>query len=184
MTLQQQAAMSSEFFVHATGLAALVINVLALLGRCDVALRRQSILAGFLWAVNNVLLGAHSAAALSVVSATRTATSAATLDRGRIARRNTCLLFGAMTIAASAATWTGWIGTITLVAALMSTYAMFYMRGVTLRLTMLVVSMMWMVNAWQYGSWEQMAGNVLTACAAGYGAWTLSRRAAPVDALP
>jgi len=167
--------MSSDFLVHASGLAALVINVWALLGRCDVALRRQSVLAGCLWALNNVLLGAHSAAVLSMVSATRTATSAATLDRSRIARRNTFLLFVAITIVAAAATWNGWIGSITLVASVMSTYAMFYMRGLALRLSMLVVSMMWMVNAWQYGSWEQMAGNVLTACAAGYGAWTLSR---------
>ena len=42
-------------------------------------LRLQSGLSGAIWALNNLLLGAHTAAALSLISAGRTATSAATL---------------------------------------------------------------------------------------------------------
>jgi hypothetical protein len=57
----------------------------------------------------------------------------------------------------------------------MSTYAMFYMRGAPLRLVMLLVSAMWMVHAWQLDSLEQMAANVLTAAAAAYGAWKVTR---------
>jgi hypothetical protein len=49
------------------------------------------------------------------------------------------------------------------------------MRGAALRLSMLLASLLWMVNAWQVGSWEQMAANIITACVAAYGAWTLSR---------
>jgi Bacterial inner membrane protein len=170
--------MQSDFLVHATGLAALVINVCALLCRCEIALRRQSVAAGCLWAINNVLLGAHSAAALTVVSASRTATAASTLERGRIARRNAFLTFAALTLGAGLLTWNGWTSGVTLAASVMSTYAMFYMRGVPLRLSMLAASLLWMVNAWQVGSWEQMAANVITAGVAAYGAWSLARRPA------
>src|SRR2546423_10873456 len=170
-------AMSSEFFVHATGLAALVINVCALLCRCEIALRRQSVAAGCLWALNNVLLDAHSAAALSVVSASRTATSASTLECGRIARRNAFVLFATLTVVASLLTWNRWTSGVTLVPSAMSTYAMVYMRGAALRLSMLFASILWMFNAWQYGSWEQMAANVITGCVAAYGAFRTAPRA-------
>jgi len=174
--------MSSDFLVHASGIAALVVNVCALLCRCEVALRRQTVAAGCLWAINHVLLGAHSAAALSVVSASRTATAASTLERSRIARRNAFLAFAALTVVAGLATWNGWTSGVTLAASVMSTYAMFYMRGAALRLSMLAASMLWMVNAWEYGSWEQMAANVVTGVVAAYGAWTVSRSApAPSD---
>ena len=167
--------MSSEFLVHATGLAALFVNVCALLCRCEIALRRRSVFAGCLWALNNVLLGAHSAAALTVVSASRTATSASTLERGRVPRRNAFLAFVGLTVAAAAFTWGGWGSVVTLVASVLSTYAMFHMRGAALRVSMLIASMLWFVNAWQVGSWEQMAANVITGCVAAYGAWTLAR---------
>jgi len=170
--------MSFDLLVHATGVAALLVNVCALLCRCEVALRRRSVFAGFLWAINNVLLGAHSAAALTVVSASRTATSASTLERSCAARRNACLVFAGLTVTASLITWGGWVSAVTLVASVLSTYAMFYMRGVPLRLAMLAASLLWMVNAWQFGSWEQMAANVITGSVAAYGAWTLTRRPA------
>jgi len=34
---------------------------------------------------------------------------------------------------------------------------------------MVAVSALWMFNAWSVGSWEQMAGNVISAAAALYG---------------
>jgi len=55
-------------------------------------------------------------------------------------------------------------------ASVLSTFAVFYLRGRALRLAMLLVSALWMYNAWLYDSWEQMAANVLTAAAALYGA--------------
>ncbi len=176
--------MSSELLIHASGLAALVINVLALLCRCDLAMRRQSVVAGCLWTLNNVLIDATAAAALSAVSVSRTVTSAATLERSHVARRNTCAFFTVLTLAAGALTWNGWLSAVTLAASIISTWAMFYLRGATLRLVMLLVSGMWMVNAWQYASWEQMAANLVTAGAAAYGAWQLSaRKSVAADAV-
>jgi hypothetical protein len=167
--------MSYEVFTHATGLVALALNVWSLICRCDVAMRRHSILAGCLWTLNNALLGAAGGAALSAVSASRTASSAVTLERSRVARRNTFIFFALLTLVAAGLTWHGWVSAVTLAASLMSTYAMFYMRGAPLRLAMLLVSGMWMVHAWQVDSPEQMAANVLTAAAAAYGAWQVTR---------
>ena len=173
-------AMPLDILVHTTGLAALALNVCSLLCRCDVALRRQSVFAGCLWIANHVLLEAHAAAALTFVSASRTATSATTLDRSRGAQRNACLFFVLLSVGASLLMWNGWLSGIMLVASVVSTYAMFYLRGVQLRLSMAVTSLPWMAQAWLVGSWEQIAANLITMGVAAYGAWTLSRRRFPV----
>lgn len=164
--------------MHATGLAALILNVCALLCRCEVALRRQSVFAGCLWAMNHALLEAHAAAALTMVSASRTATSATTLERSRVARRNAFLFFVLLSIGAALLMWNGWLSGVMLVASVVSTYAMFYMRGAPLRLSMLVTSLPWMAQAWLVGSWEQIAANLVSMGVAAYGAWTMSRRPA------
>src|SRR5262252_3889281 len=162
--------MPTELLIHATGICALALNVSALLRRCERALRIHSGLSGAIWALNNLLLGAHTAAALSLVSAGRTATSAATLSAALRVRHAACAGFVALTLAITVFTWHGWPSALLLLASLLSTCAMFYLRGSTLRWTMLLVSALWMVNAWTYDSWEQMAANLVTAATAVYGA--------------
>src|ERR1700756_5488892 len=61
--------MSNPLLIHATGLAALALNVVALTCTCERALRLRSGASGVIWALNNFLLGANVAAALSVISA-------------------------------------------------------------------------------------------------------------------
>jgi len=173
--------MPTELLIHATGVCALVLNVSALVRRCEKALRLHSGLSGTIWALNNLLLGAHTAAALSLVSAGRTAASAVTLDAAAAVRHRACAGFVALTLAVTLLTWHGWPSALVLVASVMSTLALFYLRGHTLRMTMLGVSALWMVNAWMYDSWEQMAANVVTALAALYGA---QRGAATADPPP
>ena len=163
--------MSSELlWIHATGVCALALNVVALVRTCERSLRIQSGLAGVVWALNNLLLGAHTAAALSLVSAGRTATSAATLGARGSVRRFVFAGFLVLTLAIGALTWHGWSSALMVVASVLSTFAVFYLRGRALRLTLLLVSALWMHNAWLHDSWEQMAANVLTAAAALYGA--------------
>jgi hypothetical protein len=162
--------MPTELLIHATGVCALALNVAALVRSCEKALRLQSGLSGAIWALNNFLLGAHTAAALSLVSAGRTATSAATLRATDPVRHAACATFMALTLAITAFTWHGWPSALLLVASLLSTFAMFYLRATSLRLTMLPVSALWMVNAWLFDSWEQMLANGVTALAAIYGA--------------
>jgi hypothetical protein len=162
--------MPTELLIHATGLCALVLNVCALLRRCERALRLHCGVSGVVWALNNLLLGAHTAAALSLVSAGRTATSAITLCTADRVRHLACAAFAALTLVLTAFTWHGWPSALLLVASLLSTFSMFYLRAGALRLTMLLVSALWMVNAWHYESWEQMLANAATAAAALYSA--------------
>ncbi|HSW24157.1 MAG TPA: YgjV family protein [Burkholderiaceae bacterium] len=172
--------MPTELLIHATGVCALALNVGALVRSCEKALRLQSGLSGAIWALNNLLLGAHTAAALSLISAGRTATSAITLQAAGRVRHGACVAFVALTLAVTAFTWNGWPSALLLVASLLSTFAMFYLRATPLRLTMLLVSALWMVNAWQHDSWEQLLANVVTAIAAVYGA----QRSGGVTATP
>jgi hypothetical protein len=164
-----------DFFIHATGVFALVLNVFALVRTCERSLRWHSGAAGVVWALNNLLLGAHTAAALSLVSAGRTASSAATLDADARLRLRVFLGFSALTLVVSALTWHGWPSALLTLASVVSSYAMFYLRGRALRASMLAVSALWMVNAWTYDSWEQMLANLATAAAALYGAWRSER---------
>ena len=166
----QSAPMPTELLIHVTGVCALALNVTALVRSCERALRLQSGLSGAVWALNNLLLGAHTAAALSLVSAGRTATSAVTLRAAVPVRHAACAAFMILTLAITAFTWHGWPSALLLIASLLSTFAMFYLRANRLRLTMLGVSALWIVNAWQYDSWEQMLANGVTALAAIYGA--------------
>lgn len=167
--------MANDLLIHATGLCALALNALALLRSCEKSLRIQSGVAGIVWALNNLLLGAHTAAALSLVSAGRTATSATTLGSGNRWRRPVFAAFAVLTLGVSAGTWHGWPSVFLTLASVLSTYAMFYLRGRALRCAMLVVSTLWMHNAWLYDSWEQMAANAITAATALYGAWRMER---------
>jgi len=167
--------MATDLLIPATGLCALALNVIALVRTCERSLRIQSGIAGIIWALNNLLLGAHTAAALSVVSAGRTATSAATLHSGAPLRRAVFVGFAVLTLGIGAATWHGWPSVFLIIASLLSTYAMFYLRGRQLRWSMLMVSALWMYNAWSYDSWEQMVANAVTAVAALYGAWRIDR---------
>jgi hypothetical protein len=171
--------MPTELLIHATGACALALNVHALVRKCERALRIQSGLSGAIWALNNLLLGAHTAAALSLISAGRTATSAMTLRAAIAVRHAACAAFVAMTVAVSHFTWHGWPSALLLVASTMSTFAMFYLQATPMRLAMLLVSALWMVNAWCFGSWEQMLANVVTALAAIYGMHTGDATEAP-----
>ena len=171
--------MATEVLIHATGLFALALNVIALARSCEKSLRVQS---GIAWALNNLLLGAYTAAALSLVSAGRTATSAVTLHSSAPLRRAVFSGFAALTLTIAALTWHGWPSVLLTLASLLSTYATFYLRGRALRWTMLVGSALWMVNAWTYDSWEQMLANAATGAAALYGAWSLTPAVSLVDA--
>jgi len=169
--------MPTDLLIHVTGLAALGLNVVALACTCERSLRLRSGAAGMIWALNNLLLGAHAAAALSVVSAGRTATSAATLNAASQLRCAAFVAFMTLTSMIGVLTWNGVPTLVMTAASLLSTYAMFHMTGRVLRWMMLLVSVMWMLNAWIYGSWEQMAANVLSAGACMMGVRRVGRGA-------
>ena len=166
--------MSNTLLIHVSGLVALALNVVALVCTCERSLRLRSGVAGMIWALNNFLMGANVAAALSVVSAGRTATSAVTLGERR-ARTIGFTIFALLTLAVGLWTWGGWASLLMVAASLLSTYAVFHLTGRSLRWVMLAVSALWMFNAWSYGSWEQMAANLISAAASLYGACRVGR---------
>ena len=166
--------MSNTLLIHVSGLVALALNVVALVCTCERSLRLRSGVAGMIWALNNFLMGANVAAALSVVSAGRTATSAVTLGQ-RGARTIGFSIFALLTLAVGLWSWGGWASLLMVAASLLSTYAVFHLTGRSLRWVMLAVSALWMFNAWSYGSWEQMAANVISAAASLYGACRVGR---------
>jgi hypothetical protein len=168
--------MSNTLLIHATGLGALALNVVALVCTCERTLRVRSGVAGMVWALNNFLMGANVAAALSVLSAGRTATAAVTLGAGR-SRAIAFAGFAALTLVIGLLTWGGWASLLLVVASLLSTYAVFHLTGRSLRWAMLAVSALWMFNAWSVGSWEQMAANVISAAASLWGACRVARPA-------
>lgn len=146
-----------------------------MLHRNDGHLRRSSMMAALLWALNNLLIGAETAAALSVLSAGRTATSVALARKAARLRAASCGAFMLLALAIALATWEGLPSALTATASLMSTWAMFYFAGVRLRLVLLVGAVLWLAHALIYGSWEQAFAQVLAIGASAYGAWRIER---------
>ncbi len=161
----------SPIFVHVTGFAALAFNIFGLVGTSDRSLRSSTGWASALWAANNLIIGANSAAALSALSVGRQASASAVQDKSKRSKVLSCAAFLAVTILIGALTWNGAVTLVTMAGSMLSTYAMFFMRGVFLRVAMIAVASLWMFNAFAYDSWWQMAANALNGGAAAFGAW-------------
>ncbi|WP_076998319.1 YgjV family protein [Variovorax sp. KK3] len=167
--------MDATHLIHATGLVALSLNVRGLVGTNDRSLRASTGIASAIWAVNNLLIGAHTAAALSAISVGRQASAEAVQNRSNRIRLAAFLAMVSITLVASALTWNGWTTVCTGAGSLVGTWAMFYLRGTGLRLAMVLVASLWMYNAWAYNSWWQMIANTAGGAAALLGAWKARR---------
>jgi hypothetical protein len=163
--------MEASHLIHATGIVALSLNVRGLVGSNDRSLRTSTGVASAIWALNNLLLGAHTAAALSAVSVGRQASAEAVQDKSVRIRMLACLAVVFITVLASALTWNGWTTLCTGAGSLVGTWAMFYLRGTALRLAMVLVALLWMYNAWAYHALWQMLANFASGGAALVGAW-------------
>jgi hypothetical protein len=174
--------MNLHFLIHASGMTALAINASGLARSSDASLRTKTGVASALWALNNFYMGAYSAAALSALTVGRQATASAVCGASTAVRDLSCTAFLLLTWATGACTWQGPQTVFTTLGSTLATYAMFYWSGSRLRVAMVLVSALWMYNAWAYHSWWQAAANVLAAAAAVYGAWRLRQRPQPVPA--
>ena len=172
----------TPLLVHATGLAALAFNVSGLVRTSDRSLRHSTGWASALWAANNLLMGAQSAAALSALSVGRQASASAVQGQSERMKLATCIAFLAATLGVGLLTWNGPATMFTTAGSMLATYAMFYMRGAVLRIAMVAVAALWMYNAWAYDSWWQMFGNAMNGGAATFGAWRASREITVVSA--
>lgn len=166
--------MLSQHLIDATGLFALLLSVIALVRPSEQALVKLSGWSSALWTINNLLLGAATAAALSALSVVRQAGASALRDRAGRART---LMVAGLVLAAlgiAAATWRGVDSIFPLAGSLTATYAMFHLRGARLRLALVLVNAFWMVSGIAYEAWWQVAANTLSGTAAAVGAWRLA----------
>lgn len=168
--------MTTSLLLNASGLAALALNISGLLKPSDAGLRQKAGLAAALWALNNLLLGAYTAAALSVLVVARQFTAHRMQDASAQHRLRTCVAFVLLTVLVGATTWQGWSSVFTTTGTVLATAAMFYLSGARLRLALLVTSLLWLGHAWVFHSLWQMVANLSAAAAAGAGAWAARHR--------
>jgi len=163
--------MLSQHIIDATGILALSLNVSALVRPSDRTLLKTSGWASAIWALNNLLMGAVTAAALSVLSVGRQVSATVLHDRPGLLKTAVFAGLVAATLLIAALTWNGAYTIFPAAGSLVGTYAMLYMRGASLRLAMVLVNALWMFNAVAFDSWWQMAANTLSGTAAAIGAW-------------
>ena len=168
--------MLAQHFIDVTGVIALSLNIRALVGASDRTMLKTTGWASAIWAMNNLLIGAYTAAALSALSVGRQASASMLMDHPTRTKSIAFAVLVAATLSIAALTWNG-IGTLfPVTGSLIASYAVLYMRGAALRWSMVLVSALWMYNAIAYDAWWQIAANGLAGTAAAAGAM----RARPV----
>ena len=163
--------MMLQHWIDATGLLALSLNVSGLLSRDDRALVRTAGWASAAWALNNLLMGAQTAAALSVLSVGRQASAWVLQDRPGHLRKLVHAVLIVVSVVVASLTWTGTATAFMLAGSLTATYAVFHLQGAGLRLAMVLVNTLWMYNALAYDSGWQIAASILGGGAAALAAW-------------
>lgn len=178
--------LSTELLLRATGLLALALTVAGLLRQCDQGLRRSTGTASALWGLHNLLLGAHTAAALCVLILLRQFGAHRLAAAGQRVRILACAGFMAAMMLVGILTWHGAPSIFTTTGSMLATYAMFRLRGAWLRGAMALVALLWMANSLHFQAWEQLAANLITGAAAAAGAAAAWRqqRGTPGDLPP
>jgi hypothetical protein len=163
--------MLAQHFIDVTGIIALSLNIRALAGASDRTMLKTTGWASAIWAMNSLLIGAYTAAALSALSVGRQVGAAMLLNHPTRTKTIAFAVLVTATLGIATMTWSG-VGTLFPVAgSLVATYAVLYMRGAALRCAMVMVSALWMVNAVAFDAWWQMVANALAGVASGVGAW-------------
>lgn len=157
--------------IDATGIAALSLNISGLVRPGDGRLLKTSGWASALWALNSLMLGAPTAAALNALSVGRQASAAVLLNRPGRLKAATFAAFVAVTLLLATILWSGALGLFAVAGSLLGTYAMFYLRGASLRWALAVVNALWLSNALVYDAFWQVAANLVCGIAAAIGAW-------------
>lgn len=165
-------------YIRASGVVALAITMLGLVAPKDRNMLRFLTVGALLWALNNALIGAHTACALSLLSAVRTWTSLQLSERPLSVRFSACMAFCSAAVAATVATWTGLVSLLPLAGATFSTLGNFLLTGVRLRLTLGVSNVLWLSSAIHFRAWEQVISLCATLLATCFGVWRAHQGAA------
>jgi hypothetical protein len=94
-------------YIRASGVVALTITMLGLIVTQDKKMMLLLTVGALFWALNNFLIGAHTACALSLLSSLRTYTSMRLKGCQSRFRWPACLAFSGATLTAGALTWGG-----------------------------------------------------------------------------
>jgi hypothetical protein len=167
--------MLAQHFIDVTGVIALSLNIRALVGASDRTMLKTTGWASALWTMNSLLIGAHTAAALSALSVGRQLGASMLMDHPTRTKSIVFALLVAATLSIATLTWSGAGTLFPVVGSLIASYAMLYLRGPELRWAMVLVSAFWMVNAIAFDAWWQIAANGLAGTAAAAGAWRTER---------
>jgi hypothetical protein len=162
---------TTSLFVHATGLAALGLGISSAVHRCDHRLRRHNFLSSLCWAANFFLLGSTLGALLSCVAAMRTGTATLVHGRDERLRAGACLCFVSISLATAVLTWQDWLTLLPVASSVLTTFAVFFLRGPVLRFALLISALLWTQNVLALNSPEQIVGNLLGIAAAAIGLW-------------
>ena len=165
--------MVSMILTHATGVIALAVTVLGLVSQSDKVFRRAAVAAAVLWSLNNLFVGANGAALLWGITSMRQGFAAYLQGKPLHLKHVAFTVFAAIALIATGITWNGPVALFGLSATVLATYAVFYTSGFALRLSMALLSFLWLAHAWYYDAVWQMAANLITLGAAGYGAWKM-----------
>jgi len=163
--------MQSSFFINATGVVALAVNLRGLVQKSDRSLRRANAWSAALWTINSFLMDAHSAAAMSALSVGRQITASSVDLRAWVIKAISCCAFMLVAALMAAFTWEGLASASTAAASMLATYAMFYLHGSRLRATLAAVAALWVYNGIVYEAWWQLASTMISLGTAMFGAW-------------
>ncbi len=149
----------------------MALQVLGTLGLSDRFLRWSNAAAAFLWAINNLLLGAISATAMCLLNVFRQALAIWVLKHSILIQ---WLAFSIFSILACLLAWYFWGGSASLASLLgtiLAAYGMIFTKGATLRIIMGIVSGLWMLHAFYFSAYWQIVGNSIAVLSAIVGAW-------------
>lgn len=166
----------TPWLVRLTGLVALFLNIGGLLVASDVRLKFLLTAGSVFWGLQNWLLGAYTAAAVTSVSVVRQATSVKLHYRTFKVRGLAALFFAVLTLSAGLLVWQGWADVFSLCAALTGTVATFLFSGWRLRLALLLATVFWVASGVAYSAWEQALSGCISASAALLGFYRSTRK--------
>lgn len=150
------------WLARVVGVVALFVNLRANLRRSDNAMKRNMAVASLLWSVYHAMLGAFTAASISLVSMSRQVlTSRLDLLGGR-AKILVERAYYVVSVLVCAVSWHGWASLLPLFGTMLSTYGMFHLRFERFRWAMIVSGVFWAGSALYFHAWEALFATLVS----------------------
>lgn len=159
----------------AIGLLGLVLSAAAGTCKSDRRMRSMITLSALIWGAHWYLIGAKTAAAVSLVSSARHGTAQWTQNQSKVVSRRLLGVFSVISLTTGLYLWSNWTSSIPLCASLWSTYGYFRFKGLKLRKWSQYANAFWLTNAIALGSIPALATSALIITTNFVGQWRLRR---------